>query len=405
MDLKESSIKNETAFALQRKPLCKNCLLRLFSTTSDKTLNQKQFLQTPGNIVRTNKTVQCWLCEGITDEFDMFLSLIKKALEEYEFSSFVIGTHMHESILKREQFLIELFDNFSAKTLKQSINEYLGTQLEQTKGHLVDFEHPDIMIILDTTFNVVSLQIKPLYIYGRYNKYERGLPQTKWFCRRCRGKGCRYCSYSGKLYPENVEELISQRFLCVSGGSNTLFHGCGREDIDVRCLGNGRPFVLEIKNPKKRSLNLQEISKYINQKQKERIAVRGLRSANVSEIALLKAAEYPKTYRVCISTEHQISKEKLIKVATTVGGQTLEQFTPQRVAQRRANKIRCRKIFACVVESVEINRAILRITAQSGTYIKEFITGDNGRTKPNISGLLNMPCSVDALDVIEIQGE
>lgn len=395
---------NETALTTEKKPLCNNCLLRLFSSTSDKTLHQLP-LQTQEPITCTNKTEQCWLCEGITDEFDVFLSLIKDAVKEYEFSSFVIGTHMHESFFKREQFLVELFKIDSAKTLKQSINEYLGMNLESTDGLTVDFEHPDIMIILDTTFNVVTLQIKPLYIYGRYNKYERGLPQTKWFCRRCRGKGCRYCTYSGKLYTENVEEIISQRFLSVSGGSDALFHGCGREDIDVRCLGNGRPFVLEIKNPKKRSLNLQEISKYVNQKQKERIAVRGLRIANVSEIALLKAAEYPKTYRVWISTEHQISKEKLIKVATTVGGQTLEQFTPQRVAQRRANKIRCRKIFACVVESVEINRAIIRITAQSGTYIKEFITGDNGRTKPNISDLLNEPCSVDALDVIEIQGE
>ena len=29
------------------------------------------------------------------------------------------------------------------------------------------------------------------------------------------------------------------------------FHTGGREDIDVRMLGNGRPFVLEILDPKK----------------------------------------------------------------------------------------------------------------------------------------------------------
>mgnify|MGYP003332609124 CR=1 FL=1 len=26
-------------------------------------------------------------------------------------------------------------------------------------------------------------------------------------------------------------------------------HACGREDIDVRCYGNGRPFVIKLLNP------------------------------------------------------------------------------------------------------------------------------------------------------------
>lgn len=37
----------------------------------------------------------------------------------------------------------------------------------------------------------------------------------------------------------------------IFGADEVLLHGSGREDIDVRMLGRGRPFILEFKNPKK----------------------------------------------------------------------------------------------------------------------------------------------------------
>jgi len=75
------------------------------------------------------------------------------------------------------------------------------------------------------------------------------------------------------------------------------------------------------------------------------------------------------------------------------------------VAHRRANKIRERKIYNCELESVEGSIARLTIETQSGTYIKELVSGDSGRTTPNISEMIGIPCKVKELDVIEIKGE
>jgi tRNA pseudouridine synthase 10 len=47
----------------------------------------------------------------------------------------------------------------------------------------------------------------------------------------------------------------------------------------------------------------------------------------------------------------------------------------------------------------------LIIEAESGTYIKELISGDGGRTRPSLSELVGVPCNVSKLDVIEIKGE
>jgi tRNA pseudouridine synthase 10 len=261
------------------------------------------------------------------------------------------------------------------------------------------------MAVIDTAFDVVQLQISSLFIYGRYKKLKRGIPQTKWPCQICRGKGCKRCDYSGKLYPTSVEELVAQKALEVAKGTDESFHGSGREDIDALMLGNGRPFILEIKNPKIRSIDLHLLEGEINEYAKNEIEVSLLRFSDRDEIARIKAAEFRKTYRVTIEGVQSLNKEKLIKVAQTLRGKLIQQMTPTRVAHRRANKVRERTIYTCTVEAVEGTRATLTLETESGTYVKEFVSGDENKTRPNLSELIGIPCTVKELDVIDVKGE
>ena len=66
--------------------------------------------------------------------------------------------------------------------------------------------------------------------------------------------------------------------------------------------------------------------------------------------------------------------------------------------------LRERYIYNSSVDSIDGAIATLTLEAESGTYIKELISGDNGRTKPSISKLIGIPCTVTELDVIEIKG-
>ena len=146
----------------------------------------------------------------------------------------------------------------------KEINRELGKALALNMNKEVEFENPNLVVMMDYTTGKVDLQINPLFIEGRYRKLIRGIPQTRWPCRKC-SKGCKFCDFTGKTYPESVEELIAERVIQVSKGKESRFHGAGREDIDVRMLGRGRPFVLEIKEPKIRDLNLKELTeKLIN---------------------------------------------------------------------------------------------------------------------------------------------
>lgn len=387
--------------------LCDSCLGRLFREIEKETTNKQK-----GEIIRTTlkhkqeiNPKDCWLCEGLLDEIEYFAHLISEALQEYEFETFLVGSKIDEDILQREKELWDFSKSDDREPIKMEINREVGKILEKKLRKTVDFEKPDIIAIINTAFDVVNLQIKSLFIYGRYKKFKRGIPQTKWPCRICRGRGCKSCNYTGKTYETSVEELISKKAVELTKGTDESFHGCGREDIDALMLGSGRPFVLEIKNPKKRNVDLKLLGKEINSYAKDKVEISNLRFSDRKEIARIKNAEFQKTYRVVIEGEKHINKEKLKEVAQILQGKTIKQLTPTRVAHRRANKVRDRMIYNCNVESVVGFIARLTIETQSGTYIKELISGDNGKTKPNISEMIGIPCKVKELDVIDIKGE
>ena len=393
--------------ALSKYKLCDHCLGRLFAKIGNGITNKER-----GNQLRKHlkqyETVEvdnCWFCSGLVDEIQHSADLILESLEEYEFETFLVGTKTDDDILDKEQELLDFTGSEYAESIKTELKREIGIILEEKLDREVNFEKPTIIAVIDTSFDVVNLQIKSLYIYGRYNKYRRDIPQTRWFCRICRGKGCRKCDYTGKMYETSVEELVAKKTLEATGCVDESFHGCGREDIDALMLGNGRPFVLEIKDPKMRNLDLSQLKHMINTHGKGKIKVTNLRFSDRDEIARIKAADFRKTYRVVLIGEKAINKEKLKKVALALRDKTISQFTPSRVARRRANMIREKKIHNCNVELIEGAMATLTIEAESGTYIKELISGDDGRTKPSISEMIGVPCKITELDVIEIKGE
>jgi tRNA pseudouridine synthase 10 len=406
-NLNDKKIIEAAGKLIENYDLCDSCFGRNFAKIGFGISNKKR-----GNILRQNlkisketKISKCWLCSGLLDEIPEFAKIICERLIDYEYDTFLIGSKVDEEILEKEKELFEFTSLDLWESIKSELNREIGKTLEKKLKQEVDFEKPTIMAIIDTCFDVVNLQVKSLYFYGRYKKFRRDIPQTKWLCRICHGKGCKKCLFHGKLYKNSVEELIADRILQVTFGDDESFHGCGREDIDVRMLGNGRPFVLEIKNPKKRTINLKKLTEQINNRNKKNIEVSCLRYSDKKEVIRIKDAVFKKTYRAVIECSEPLNNEKLIKAIQTLQDSGIKQLTPNRVAHRRANLVREKHIYNCKVESIKDTRAVITFEAESGTYIKELVSGDEGRTKPSISEIIGAPCMVTELDVTELKGE
>ena len=157
-------------------------------------------------------------------------------------------------------------------------------------------EKPDVLALIDVLTLTDELDVRAVYVYGRYRKLERGIPQTRWPCRACKGRGCQRCEDTGLQYKNSVQDFIGNPMLDVFEGAEHAFHGMGREDIDVRCLGRGRPFVLEVKEPKKRNFNPEALMETINKTAKGSVEVLAVRSSNRSEVVRIKDTPAEKSY-------------------------------------------------------------------------------------------------------------
>ncbi len=81
----------------------------------------------------------------------------------------------------------------------------------------------------------------------------------------------------------------------------------------------------------------------------------------------------------------------------------ISQQTPRRVVHRRADLIRKRYVHSIRLDELEDNgRAYITVNCEGGLYVKELISGDEGRTIPSLSGLLDIPAFVEDLDVVNV---
>nr|XP_020480857.1 putative tRNA pseudouridine synthase Pus10 isoform X1 [Monopterus albus]XP_020480859.1 putative tRNA pseudouridine synthase Pus10 isoform X1 [Monopterus albus]XP_020480860.1 putative tRNA pseudouridine synthase Pus10 isoform X1 [Monopterus albus] len=229
-----------------------------------------------------------------------------------------------------------------------------------------------------------------VFVAGRYNKFCRSLPQTPWVI-------------DGERRMESsVEELIAAPLLAAFRADGFNFSSSGREDVDVRTLGNGRPFAMELLNPHRSRFNraeMKQLQETIN-KSSDKIRVRDLQIVTRQAMSRMKEGEEEKTksYTALIWTQKPIQREDITFI-DDIKDLTVDQKTPLRVLHRRALAVRPRVIHSMNARFLDPHHFYLGLKTQAGTYIKEFVHGDFGRTKPNLCQLLKTDTDILELDV------
>ena len=384
--------------------ICKHCLGRKLSKTIEGTNNIERADKVCEELDINLDDVDCVICDNIFNKLDDDLyDKIDAKINQLgvEFDTFLVGSQIPKDIQKRDEELSEKF-NLGVETIKKEVNRLIGLGIWEKYDKDAEFERQDIVFNIDLVGEPkVKIQINPLYIEGKYNKYKRGIPQTKWPCTKCKGRGCEECNFTGKQYPESVEELISEHFLKLTKGREAKFHGAGREDIDVLMLGSGRPFVLEIKEPRIRNLDLAEIEEKINEINEGKTAYHGLKLCERPRKAEIKQSS-PDTYKVynaIVKCDEAFDEDKLKELLEL---DEIQQQTPLRVLRRRADMVRVKHVLDLSYEIIDDNTFSMKIKTEGGLYIKELISGDEGRSQPNVSEILGVNAICEQLDVIEV---
>ncbi len=321
---------------------------------------------------------RCEACCNAFDRIEEFAEQIVERMSEYEFETFNVGSRAWGSLRALQEYLSLRGIDYE---IKQRFNAMLARAIEERTGKRRS-TNPDINVLFDLETFTFELQIKPVFIYGRYLKRVRNISQTRWLCGYCNGKGCEVCNFTGKKYISSVEELIAMPAVRLFRARDAKLHGAGREDVDARMLGTGRPFVLEIIDPKRRFVDLKELEKAINSQ--KWVAVLGLEYTDAGKVREVKLERHRKTYRAKVVFEKEVEKQKLIEALESLKGE-IRQRTPTRVSHRRADKVRVRKLYDARLIHHTGRAAVVEFEAEAGLYIKELVSGDNGRTRPSLA--------------------
>jgi len=346
---------------------------------------------------------KCFLCE---DRFLSLDGLVEKALAAlayYEYTTFLVGVELPIGVEEREDEFKAALNVTFGESIRHEFGRLIGKKLEKQTSKTVEYLKPDIAVIVNPFTESVRLQVNPVFVAGRYRKLVRDIPQSKWYCSHCRGRGCEKFGGTGKMYPESVEELVSKPLQDAAEGEKTSFHASGREDIDARMLGRGRPFVVEVSKPKKRFLDLAELKKVINESAEGKVKVSNLRFTSKDVVRRLKKAESAqKEYRVLVEFEQEVPEENLRFLEEKLSGVSIKQQTPLRVLHRRADLTREKYIYKVKVKQVSPRRAEIQVRCQGGLYVKELVSGDESRTSPSVSELLGFGAKTLKLDVLNV---
>jgi tRNA pseudouridine synthase 10 len=324
------------------------------------------------------KPGKCSVCGGLFAKLGNFVPEVKRKLKGIEFGTFLVGTKLSAALAEREECLWERVGIEWCEPLKAEVNREFGKMLEKELGKTVDLESPDVEIILNLAKGGVEIRIASLYAYGRYKKLVRGIPQTKW-----------------DMYPVTVEDIIAKPFMAAAKGTGHSLHGSGREDIDARCL-DWRPFVLEIKGPKRRRLDLKALERRVNRSRK--VEVSGLRFSSRDGVRKVKSEKRDKTYRLIAVFGKPVGNLSRLKELEGL----INQQTPARVMHRRSDLLRKRHVRAIRWRKLSAKTVEFTVRGESGLYVKELITGDGGRTRPSAAEILGSPARVKNLDVMKI---
>ena len=458
----------------------------------------------------------CPFCENLYEEADLLADIIHDAIQPYEATRLQLGARIPKDQIAAEEELRKRLGAGGSDALKSGLVTEIARNLnDRLNGKKLVNDKPQILALIDVLTLTVELDIRAHYLYGRYQKLERGIPQTRWPCRACKGRGCEKCEGTGLQYKKSVQDLIGNPLLGLFEAKEHAFHGMGREDIDVRCLGQGRPFVIEMKEPKIRTVDLDAAMNSINELAEGSIKITGLRSSNRSEVVRVKDTPAEKSYTIRFrvmplsEAEHAVltapvdlthvdvqdrggkgrknpkrrnrrgdrkndhkkplpavievvegpseeelkalKKAELVEKAEALGlvksgtkgdlierimnagppapvmfdlpeadfiketidklaGVKLFQRTPERVAHRRADLIRKRTVFETskpIIETMPdgVLEVEFTLRCESGTYVKETVHGDGGRTQPSLSSLIKAKCDVMWLDVGDIHAD
>jgi tRNA pseudouridine synthase 10 len=337
---------------------------------------------------------KCYVCGGILSRslFDELASRITGELKKLDASTFLIGVRLGEEVFERELEVLKLLGLNYSESIKNEIKREVGRRVASITGLQPSFTNPDVLAIVEFPSLNVSLDIKPVYLRGVYLKLGRNISHTPWITRE-----------GVKKYPLSIQEFLDAKLKGVFQAEKILIHAAGREDVDARMVGTGRPLVVEVVRPLKRRVEIGGLNKLL---QSDVISVLVEDYAAPRDVRVVKevVGRKAKVYKILVLLKGDVGDDRLEELENFFRNRVVTQRTPTRILRRKKDVARRRKVYA--VKVVRLGRRVLEalVYCESGLYVKELVHCDGGRTNPcfpTVLGVGGQPLELDVLGFAE----
>jgi tRNA pseudouridine synthase 10 len=378
---KYTDVNSQAGIILKDYDLCDNCLGRLFSrnigVSSNKLLGRKihQSLK--------KKHFKCYICKNLLEHLESYEEKLIEKTSGLQFSSFLIGAILKPSLIDRDDIIRSKFKLRGIDSIKTDITKEISKKIVRKTKASIEHYSPDLTITINFKNDSFEFRSKPVFLFGRYLKTERGFTQKQKPCENCNGIGCGMCQYHGLSGYDSVEGKISLFLYEKFGAKQVKIAWIGGEDKSSIVLGNGRPFFAKIINPAKRKIRIPKKVKL------KPIVLQELKIVNQMP---KKPIKFKSIIELSVNTENEISptKLKLLKNLKKSPIIVYEQF------DKRNEK----KVYSLNYKKISPRSFSINFKVDGGLPIKKFVDGDN--ISPTLTDLLDSKCRCNVFDFYQI---
>jgi tRNA pseudouridine synthase 10 len=337
-------------------------------------------------------------------ETDSIMLRISETLSnDYNFNTFLIGATLPAKLFEKEDRIRARLKIRGRENIKSQLTRNLRKMFSEMTKKQIDFLHPDLMINLqfqrDTCLDI-DIKMRPLIMLGRYIKNNRGMPQrsggehnsgSELSVQRQSFPSVNLAPRLGSVIctseDSSIQSIISREILRLTKGDGLKFSWIGSEDENSLVSGSGRPFFVQIRNPKTIYLDERRLNfpRY------------GL-SVNIEQF-FGKLPEQPIQFiaktRIVIRASRQMGEEEFLRIKSLANSRVV--FRNQKKKLKSSEK----RIYSLdiVKKSKEIFE--LDVVADGGLAIKQFVEGREC-ISPNISTAANLQCECLLFDILDV---
>lgn len=344
----------------------------------------------------------CYVCGGrLTSELISNVAReVCKELSAYSPRTFLIGIVIDNTLQEKELEILMKHGLLTAESMKRELKREVGKLVKTLCFLEPDFEKPDALAVVhlnsDFTYKI-TVQPAPVYIKGVYWKLGRRISHVPWFT-----------TSGGRRYSLSIQDAAEALLTPLFKASKVIIHAAGREDVDARMLGTGRHLVVELKEPKVRSIEIT----HLNEASSDRLAgypikMEFLGYASKKDVRLVKelSKKKRKLYRLLVySPTEPLTDDELKYLEDFFRNRVIKQLTPTRILRRKKEREKTRRVYEVKTLKVSSNIFEVLVFCDGGLYVKELVHCDQGRTSPCFSDVLGKRVIPLELDVLYVEG-